>query len=130
LALVGGHHMADDFGTPDYSLRYEKETRSDTLVFLCRGGFSLANHALLDRIVDEIKNAGEHKIVLDLGAIRYLDSVGMGTIASILKHTMAHKVEFALVANPIVSKLLSTSGLDRVIRVTQSLEQALGKAAS
>lgn len=122
--------MENDFGAPDYSLRYEKETRGETLLFLCRGGFSLANHALLDRIVNEIKNAAEHKVVLDLGGVRYLDSVGMGTIAAILKHTMAHKVEFALVTNPIVSKLLSTSGLDRVIRVTQSLDQALGKAAT
>ena len=122
--------MATEFGAPDYSLRYEKETRSDTLVFMCRGGFSLANHALLDRIVDEIKNAAEQKIVLDLGGVRYLDSVGMGTIAAILKHCMAHKVDFALVANPTVSKLLSTSGLDRVIRVTKSLDQALGKAAT
>jgi anti-anti-sigma factor len=122
--------MENDFGTPDYSLRYEKETRGETLLFLCRGGFSLANHALLDRIVSEIKNASERKIVLDLGGVRYLDSVGMGTIAAILKHTMAHKLEFALVANPIVSKLLNTSGLDRVIHVTQSLEQALSKAAS
>ena len=122
--------MENDFGTPDYSLRYEKETRDGTLLFVCHGGFSLANHAFLDRIMNEIKSAPEQKVVLDLGGIRFLDSVGMGTIAAILKHTMAHKVDFALVTNPIVSKLLSTSGLDRVIRVTNSLEQALGKSAS
>ena len=121
--------MPNDLEAPDYSLRYEKEIRGDTLLFLCRGGFSLANHAFLDRILNEIKEAPQRKIALDLGGIRYLDSVGMGTIAAILKHTMAHSVDFALVTNPIVNKLLCTSGLDRVIRVTQSLEEALGSEA-
>ncbi len=121
--------MEPDFGAPDYSLRYEKETRGDTLLFHCRGGFSLVNHALLDRIIEQIKSAKERKVVLDLGGIRFMDSVGMGTIAAILKHTMAHEVEFVIVSNDIVSKLLGTSGLNRVIRNTRSLEEAMGKAA-
>ena len=122
--------MEPDFGAPDYSLRYETETRGDTLLFHCRGGFSLVNHALLDRIIDQAKAAPERKIVLDLGGIRFMDSVGMGTIAAILKYTMANQMEFVIVSNDIVSKLLATSGLIRVIRTVRSLDDAFARAAS
>lgn len=129
LNRKGGPHMEPDFGAPDYSLRYEKEIRGDILLFHCRGGFSLVNHGLLDSIIEQIKSAPERKVVLDLGGIRFMDSVGMGTIAAILKHTMAHQMDLVLVSNDIVGKLLATSGLSRVIRVTSSLEEAIGKAA-
>ncbi len=122
--------MEPDFGAPDYSLRYEKETRGETLLFHCRGGFSLVNHGLLDRIIEQIKSAPERKVVLDLGGIRFMDSVGMGTIAAILKYTMAHEIEFVIVTNDIVSKLLGTSGLNRVIRTVHSVDEAFANAAS
>ena len=122
--------MEPDFEAPDYSLRYEKSTRDGVLLFECRGGFSLVNHGLMDRIIEQVKAASERKVVLDLGGIRFMDSVGMGTIAAILKHTMAHEVEFVIVTNDIVSKLLGTSGLNRVIRVVRSQQEAFARAAS
>ena len=121
--------MEPDFEAPDYSLRYEKETRGDALIFHCRGGFSLVNHGLLDQIITQIKAAKERKIILDLGGIRFMDSVGMGTIAAIQKHNMAHSMELVIVSNDIVGKLLSTSGLNRVIRVARSLDEAFTQAA-
>ena len=121
--------MEPDFEAPDYSLRYEKESRGDALVFRCQGGFSLVNHGLLDQIIAQIKTAKERKIILDLGGIRFMDSVGMGTIAAILKHNMANGMELVIVSNDIVGKLLATSGLNRVIRIAHSLDEAFTKAA-
>ena len=122
--------MEPDFEAPDYSLRCERISRDGVLIFECRGGFSLVNHALMDRIIEQVKTAPERKVVLDLGGIRFMDSVGMGTIAAILKYTMAHQMEFVIVSNDIVSKLLGTSGLNRVIRIVRRQEDAFVKAAS
>ncbi|HEV8384621.1 MAG TPA: STAS domain-containing protein [Candidatus Acidoferrales bacterium] len=122
--------MEPDFEAPDYSLRYEKITRDGVLIFQCRGGFSLVNHGLMDRIVEQIKAAPERKVVLDLGGIRYMDSVGMGTIAAILKYSMAHEIEFVIVSNDIVGKLLATSGLNRVIRIVRRQDEAFANAAT
>jgi anti-anti-sigma factor len=121
--------MEPDFEAPDYSLRYETTTRGDALLIQCRGGFSLVNHGLMDRIIEQIKAGTQRKVVLDLGGIRFMDSVGMGTIAAILKHTMAHEMELVIVINDIVGKLLATSGLNRVIRIARSQDEAFAQAA-
>ncbi|MBI3662581.1 MAG: anti-sigma factor antagonist [Acidobacteria bacterium] len=121
--------MEPDFDAPDYSLRYEKEVRSNALVVHCRGGFSLVNHALLDRIVADVKSAPERMIVLNLGGIRFMDSVGVGSLAAILKHTMANGLDLVLVSNDIVDQVLSAASLNQVLRTARSLEEALRKAA-
>jgi anti-anti-sigma factor len=119
----------DQLDAPHYSLRCEKETRAGARLYHCRGGFSLNNHALLDAIVEEIKAAPERKIVLDFGGIRYIDSVGIGTLASIIKHAMTSKIELVLVSNEVVDRMLLLSSMGSVMRVVHSVEEALAKAA-
>jgi anti-anti-sigma factor len=117
--------MEPNFDAPDYSLHVEKKTRGDALLFHCRGGFSLVNHALLDGIFEQIKATPERKVVLDLGGVRFMDSVGVGTIAAILKHAMATDKDFVLVSNDIVDQNLSSANLTQVIRIVRTLDEAL-----
>ena len=117
--------MNSNLDAPDYSLQIEKKTRSGALLFHCRGGFSLVNHALLDGIFEQIKATQERKVVLDLSGIRFMDSVGLGTIAAILKHTMATEKTLVLVSNDIVDQNLSAASLTKVICTVHSLEEAL-----
>ena len=117
--------METKFDAPEYSLQIEKKTRGGALLFHCRGGFSLVNYALLDGIFEQIRATPERKIVLDLGGIRFIDSVGVGTIAAIVKHSMATDKEFVLVSNDIVDKDLSTASMTKVMRIVRSMEEAL-----
>ena len=117
--------MDTNFDAPDYSLQIEKKTRGDALLFHCRGGFSLVNHALLDGIFEQIKATPKRKVVLDLSGIRFMDSVGLGTIAAILKHAMSTKKIFVLVSNDIVDQNISAASLTKVICTVHSLEEAL-----
>jgi anti-anti-sigma factor len=121
--------MKPSFDAPDYSLQIEKRTRGGALLFHCRGGFSLVNHALLDGILEQIKATAERKVVLDLSGIRFMDSVGVGTIAAILKHSMATDKDFVLVSNDIVDTDLSAASMTKVIRIVRTLEEALGTPA-
>ena len=121
--------MNSDLDAPDYSLQIEKKTRSGALLFQCRGGFSLVNHALLDGIFEQIKATQERKVVLDLSGIRFMDSVGLGTIAAILKHAMATKKVFVLVSNDVVDQNLSVASLTKVIHIVHSVEEALATSA-
>ena len=117
--------MNSNLDAPEYSLQIEKKTRSGALLFHCRGGFSLSNYALLDGIFEQIKATQERKVVLDLAGIRFMDSVGLGTIAAILKHAMATKKVFVLVSNDIVDQNLSAASLTKVMRIVHSVEEAL-----
>ncbi len=121
--------MEPNFDAPDFSLQYEKETRGGSLLFVCRGGFSLVNHALLENIIEEIKAAPERSIILDLGGIRFMDSMGIGTLANILKYTTAKRMDFVLVSNDIVDQILGVARMTHVMRIVHNLEEAIGKAA-
>ena len=121
--------MKSNFDAPDYSLQIDKKTRGGALLFHCRGGFSLVNYALLDGIFEQIKAMPERKVVLDLAGVRFIDSVGVGTIAAILKHTMATDRDFVLVSNEVVDRMLSTASMTKVMRIVHSVEDALGTPA-
>ena len=117
--------METNFDAPEHSLEIEKKTRGGALLFHCRGGFSLSNYALLDGIFEQIRATLERKVVLDLGGISFIDSVGVGTIAAIVKHTMSADKEFVLVSNDTVDQVLSTASMTQIMRIVRSMEEAL-----
>jgi len=121
--------LQKQFTIPSHGLEYGKEVRHGALIIFCQGAFSLANHVRLDEIVAEIKGAKERRILLDLSDVMYMDSVGVGSLAMILKHTMTSGVELALISNEVVDKVLAMASLDQVVRVAHSIEEVLGKAA-
>ena len=121
--------MEPNFDAPDYSLHIEKKTLGGALIFHCRGGFSLVNHALLDGIFEQIKATPERKVVLDLTGVRFMDSVGVGTIAAILKHAMTTDKNLVVVSNDIVDQNLSSANMTQIIRIVRTLDEALGSLA-
>jgi anti-sigma B factor antagonist len=118
-----------NFAAADTSLQIDKETRGSALIHHFEGGFSLVNHAVLVRIVEEIKAAAPHKIVMDLSGVRFMDSMGVGILVNLLKHARDHKMEFAVVSNDVVDQILAVTRLNRVIRLARSLDEALQLSA-
>ncbi len=117
--------MEPNFDAADYSLLCDKETCQGALVFHFQGGFSMVNHVVMDRIVEEIKAAPERKIVLNLTGIRFMDSMGIGVLVAILKHTRAKGIDFVLVTNDVVDQILGVTRLNQVLRAVRSQEEAL-----
>lgn len=122
--------LQKQFTTPSHGLEYRREVRHGALIIFCQGAFSLANHVLLDDVVAEFKKAKERRVLLDLSGVVYMDSVGVGSLAMIVKHTMTAGIEFALISNDVVDPVLEMASLDRVFRVARSVEEVLGKAAT
>jgi anti-anti-sigma factor len=57
-------------------------------------------------------------VVLDLRAVTFADSAGLGAIATLARHANDAGIELALRScSPAVAKLLSISGLDRIVDV-------------
>lgn len=121
--------MEPNYKAADTSLAISKETRGDTLLIHFEGGFSLINQALLARTVQEIKAAPESKIVLDLGSVRFVDSLGVGVIVSVLKHARTRAIGFAVVTNDIVDQILGVANLRHILPVAHTLDEALGTPA-
>ncbi|WP_066557222.1 STAS domain-containing protein [Croceicoccus bisphenolivorans] len=90
------------------------------------------DHARLDAAVapafkDEISarvTAGERRVLLDLSAVQFMDSTGLGVLVSLLKR-MGGDGKIAVVgAGPAVLKLLQLTRLDTLFTICGSEDEA------
>lgn len=107
------------------SLHIACEQKGSAAVFTCRGSFSLATYASLDELVRLIRLEPANRIVLDMRGVKHIDSVGVGTLAMILRHTMATSRTLVIVCDKIVRDVLTTSSLDLAFRFAPSVDAAL-----
>lgn len=104
----------------------------------------VAEHAVLQMVGDidvhtsprlrqklvALTESGQNNLVLDLSAVGFLDSSGIGVLVGGLKRTRAHDGEFHL-AGPrdAVRKVFQLSGLTRVFSTHDSVADALATRA-
>lgn len=105
-------------------LMHEVQRVSNAVVYRCKGAFSLANHTLLGELAEEIRRGDATHVVLDLREVIYMDSVGVGTIAVILKDTKARNRALTVVPTADIRSLLSASKLQGILAFADSPEAA------
>jgi anti-sigma B factor antagonist len=105
---------------PNEELRFEKSQQPGGVIIACRGALTLINHERLNELEAQIAASAPAKIVLDLRDVSFVDSSGLGTLASALKKTMELGSELALVANDTVKKTIATAGLEKIFRCYDS----------
>lgn len=106
-------------------LSVERTEHGSTVVFRCRGPFSILNDLRLREFMKEVTEAEGKRVVLDFREVTYVDSRGVGTLAGCVKGTQALQKELLLVTNPHVRTVICTTGLDRVLQLRESLDEAL-----
>jgi anti-sigma B factor antagonist len=69
------------------------------------------------------------KLVLNLAAIRYIDSSGIATLIEVLKDSQSRNKEFVLFGlSPAVQQVFRLTHVVRIFQVFQTEEEALGSA--
>lgn len=82
--------------------------------------------AMQARIAAACGQHGEHRLVLDLSAVQFMDSSGLRTVLY-MQGELANEPEGGMVilgATEPVRRLLTLTGLERHLRVLDTLEQA------
>jgi len=110
---------------PNEDLLVESKKRGEAMVFRCKGAFSLVNRSRLKELEVEIAAAPVARIIVDLLDVSFMDSSGLGTLASALKKMMEQGKKLMLVPNSIVRKTLETAGLHTVFQLFESVDDAL-----
>ena len=108
----------------------EVEPRERATLVRVRGEVDLSN---AERLQDELSaRVGETPwLVLDLSACDYLDSAGLSAIASIHARCRARGAQLRIVVPTpaaTVARLLSITGMDEVLQVDRSVDEALALA--
>jgi anti-sigma B factor antagonist len=80
---------------------------------------------LRERLIDLV-NGGNTRLVLDLEAVDFLDSTGLGTIVSLLKRVRTHGGDLRLVCTEArIRRLFEITGLDKAVPLHASLDDAI-----
>jgi anti-sigma B factor antagonist len=80
---------------------------------------------LRERLIDLV-NGGATQLVLDLEAVDFLDSTGLGTIVSLLKRVRTHGGDLRLVCTEArIRRLFQITGLDKAVPLHASVDDAI-----
>lgn len=68
----------------------------------------------------EVKN-----LLIDLSEVGFMDSAGLGALIGGIRRNREHEGVIVVVCHPSLMKLLHTTGFDRIVPVTESLQEGL-----
>ena len=107
-------------------LRVEVSTQGDWSVVTVGGEIDVATAPRLREQLIALVNDGRHHLVVDLSAVDFIDSTGLGVLISGLKRVRLHDGHLALVCTePRVLKVFEITGLLAVFPVHDSLDEAV-----
>ncbi|MCB0970616.1 MAG: STAS domain-containing protein [Acidimicrobiales bacterium] len=107
-------------------LRLDVSTQDGWSVVTVGGEIDVATAPRLREQLIALVNDGRYQIVVDLDAVDFIDSTGLGVLISGLKRVRTHDGRFALVCTePRVLKVFEITGLLAVFPVHDTLEEAV-----
>lgn len=102
------------------------EQRSNVAVVFVDGSVDSADSDLLLRFLDELISSNQIRLIIDIIAMDFIVSMGLGVIVQ--THTRLRKAGGFLRlagAQPLIMQLIKTTGLDRLLDIYESVDQAL-----
>lgn len=95
------------------------------------GALDLAGAAPFRKVVNDLVIDGRVRLVVDLTAVDFVDSVGLGVLVATHRKTRGLQGSLTLVlAGERTARLLGLTGLDRVLQVATTLDDALVRAST
>lgn len=107
-------------------LRLEVSDRDGWAVLGVTGEVDVATAPRLREQLITLVNEGRHRIVVDLSAVDFIDSTGLGVLIGALKRVRTHDGNLVLICSePRILKVFDITGLDRVFSIHPSLDVAV-----
>lgn len=108
----------------DISVATREEAGRSVLVV--KGEVDVHTAPDLDAALTQVVEAGNYKLIVDLSAVDFLDSTGLGVLVKALKRVREHDGSLAVVTTTDrISKVFRITGLDSAIGLHETLEAAL-----
>jgi anti-sigma B factor antagonist len=110
----------------DTAMTVEVTEYDGSAVLAVRGEVDVATAPRLrEYVVDAVTN-GYRYIVIDLDGVDFLDSTGLGVLVGALKRVRTHEGELHFVCTqPRILKVFDITGLDRVLSIHTTVDEAL-----
>lgn len=110
-------------------LGLEVSESGESTVLTVRGEVDVYTAPRLREKLVELVAQRRYHIVVDLEAVDFLDSTGLGVLVGGLKRLRSHDGDMALVCtHHSILKVFEITGLTKVFKIHDSLESAVGAA--
>lgn len=101
-------------------------THGKQTVVSVAGDIDLSNHAALRAGLNDLIVGGAVDLVLDMSAVTFLDSTGLGALIGTRRRVHAFHGSLAIVlTDPMTLRVFEVTGLDKVFDLHPSVESAL-----
>ncbi|GIV24679.1 MAG: hypothetical protein KatS3mg026_0371 [Bacteroidia bacterium] len=112
---------------PDLNMTYSQEQQGNVLIFRLEG--SLMGDTTQQQFKEtllRLLEAGQKNFILDMSAVRNVNSSGLGSLITLFSRTRSAGGEFILASLPAnVRNLLHITRLDTVFTIKESVAEAL-----
>jgi anti-sigma B factor antagonist len=106
------------------------EERDGWAVARASGDLDLTTAPRLRERVVQVVTGGQPRVVLDLEAVDFVDSTGLGVIVGLLKRTRSQGGDLRLVSSlRSLQKVLELTSLDQALPLARTVEEALAEPA-
>lgn len=107
-------------------LECHRSHRGSWTVITVLGDLDLAGAPRLRSEVVEVVAGGRHHVVLDLTAVDFVDSAGLGTVVGALRRTRSHDGDLRVVCpEPRLRRVFELCDLDRVFELHTDVDGAV-----
>jgi anti-sigma B factor antagonist len=84
-----------------------------------------------EAVYKEVQSRAQPRVIVDLGTIDYLSSLGIGALVGLNRRVAAHGGKLVLVGvHPYVKDVLHTMSLDKILPITPDLPSAVALVSS
>jgi len=108
-------------------LRGSRELRDGYQLFRLAGLLDAFSEPAFRKVVGRCIDDGPHNIILDLTAIDFLDSSGVGVLVQIAKKIKGLSGSLQIVSNARVNQTVKLVRLDQVLSLQPSVEAAIAR---
>ena len=107
-------------------LRLDVTERDGWSVLEVGGEIDVATAPRLREQLIKLVNDEKFRIVVDLGAVDFIDSTGLGVLIGALKRVRTHEGNLSLVCSePRIVKVFEITGLNQVFQIHQTVDDAV-----
>ena len=107
-------------------LKFHRSARDPWVVLAIFGELDMAGAPRLRQAVVGEVAGGNNRLVLDLSAVDFIDSVGLGTVVGALRRVRAHDGDLILVCSePRILRVFEMCDLDRVFEIHADVDSAV-----
>ena len=102
------------------------EQRSGVTIIAVGGSIDSADNNAFEKLIEELIETRQTRLVADLGQMDFICSMGLGVLVRTYTR-LRNEGGFLHLAEPqpIILKLIKTTGLDRLLPIFDSVDQAL-----